>query len=230
MRWEVVTRNVAKLARSPKLALPSPVVLSSTDATAVIDAISDPSLRRLAIVAVHTGLRQGELLGLTWDAIDLDQHKAHVWHALQRIDGRYELVEPKSETSKRTVPLTTAAVDALLEERRSQREAQLRAKHWHEPIPGLCFTTGTGMPRNGTAITHAFDDAIRTAGLPHLRWHDLRAAHGALLVVAGTDIAVVSKMLGHSSVGVTARHYAGVGDALRREASDRFAALLAPSI
>lgn len=122
----------------------------------------------------------------------------------------------------------TPAVEALLEERRVQREAQLRAKHWRPPISDLVFTTSSGQPRNGTSITHAFADALNAAGSSPLRWHDLRAAHGGLLLAAGVDISVVSRMLGHSGVAVTARHYAGVGEALGRQASERFAALLAP--
>jgi site-specific recombinase XerD len=118
-----------------------------------------------------------------------------------------------------------AAPEALLEERRAQREAQLRAKHWRPPISDLVFTTSSGQPRNGTSITHAFADALKAAALSPLRWHDLRAAHGGLLLAAGVDISVVSRMLGHSGVAVTARHYAGVGEALGRQASDRFVAL-----
>lgn len=230
VRWGLVTRNVAKLTDPPHVAAPSPVVLTPGQATEVLDALADTPLRRMATVAMHTGLRQGELLGLRWENVDLEQHKVHVRDALQRMGGGYQLVETKSASSRRVVPLTTAAAEALLEERREQREAQLRAKHWRTPIPDLCFTTGTGQPRNGTSITHAFEDALRDAGLPHLRWHDLRAAHGGLLLAAGVDISVVSRMLGHSAVAVTARHYAGVGEALGRQASERFAALLEPRI
>jgi integrase len=183
----------------------------------------------LATVAVHTGLRQGELLGLRWEDVDLVQNKVHVRHALQRTGGCYQLVEPKSSSSRRVVPLTQPAVEALVEERRAQREAQLRAKRWRPPIADLCFTTGTGQPRNGTSITHAFADALSAAQLSPMRWHDLRAAHGGLLLAAGVDISVVSRMLGHSGVAVTAWHYAGVGEELGRQASERFAALLGPA-
>lgn len=134
-----------------------------------------------------------------------------------------------SASSRRVVPLTPAATVAMQEERRAQLEARPRAKRGHSPIPDLCFTTSTGQPRNGSAITHSFEDALVAASLPRLRWHDLRAAHGALLLAAGVDISVVSRMLGYSAVAVTARHYAGVGEALGRAASDRFAALLVPA-
>jgi integrase len=224
-----VPRNVAKLTDAPHIATPSPVVLTPVQAMQVLNAIEDGSLRRLATVAMHTGLRQGELLGLRWEDIDLEQRKLHVRHALQRLARNYQLVETKSASSRRVVPLTPAAAEALHDERREQREAQLRAKLWRTPIADLCFTTTTGKPRNGSAITHAFEDALKAASLSPLRWHDLRAAHGGLLLAAGVDISVVSRMLGHSAVAVTARHYAGVGEALGRQASERFAALLVPA-
>jgi integrase len=229
VRSGLVPRNVVTLTDAPRVATPAPAVLTPEQVGDVLDALSDPSLRRLATVAVHSGLRQGELLGLRWADVDLEQRQVRVLHALQRAAGHYALVEPKSASSRRVVALTPAAVEALREERRAQREAQLRAKRWRPPISDLVFTTSTGQPRSGTAITHAFADALRAAGLSPLRWHDLRAAHGGLLLAAGVDIAVISKMLGHSSVALTVRHYAGVGEALGRQASERFAALFEPA-
>jgi integrase len=229
VRSGLVTRNVVMLTDAPRVAAPAPVVLTPEQVGDILDALADPSLRRLATVAVHTGLRQGELLGLTWANLDLEQRQVRVLHALQRAVGHYQLVETKSASSRRVVPLTPVAVEALHEERHAQREAQLRAKHWGHPISDLVFTTATGQPRNGTAITHAFARALQAAGRPPLRWHDLRAAHGGLMLAAGVDVSVISKMLGHSSVALTVRHYAGVGDALGRQASERFAALFDPA-
>lgn len=93
-------------------------------------------------------------------------------------------------------------------------------------IAELCFTTSTGQPRKGTAINHQFERALTTAGLPVIRWHDLRAAHGSLLLSAGVDISVVSRKLGHSSVALTSRHYGGVAEQLQQDAADRLEALL----
>ncbi len=85
------------------------------------------------------------------------------------------------------------------------------------------------VSRNGTSITHALPDALAAAELPKLRWHDLRAIFGGLLIQQEVGIQVVSRMLGHSSIGVTARHYAKVSDEVSRKASDRLAASLARS-
>ncbi|MHB8394941.1 MAG: tyrosine-type recombinase/integrase [Candidatus Dormibacteria bacterium] len=224
----VIHRNAAKLADAPHLAPPQPTVLSPDQVLAMLDACSDPSLRRLAVVAITTGLRMGEQLGLRWADIDLERRCLHVRTALQRAAGAYSLSEPKSSTSRRVVALPESALEALREERRDQAASQLAAGgRWHQPIPDLCFTTSSGQPRNGTSLTHLFQDALQRAGLPQLRWHDLRAAHGALLLAGGTDISVVSRKLGHSSVSLTSRHYGGVADSLQQDAADRLGKLLA---
>lgn len=218
----IVHRNVAKLADPPHLAPPQPMVLSPDQVWCVLDACSDPSLRRLVVVAITTGLRMGEELGLLWPDIDFERRCLHVRQTLQRAAGAYSLVEPKSSTSRRAVALTDSALEALREERRDQAAAQLAAgSRWHQLIPDLCFTTAAGHPRNGTSLTHLFQGALHRAGLPQLRWHDLRAAHGALLLAGGTDISVVSRTLGHSSVALTSRHYGGVADSLQQDAADR---------
>jgi integrase len=222
----LVARNVARLATIARVPDPSPVVLSPDQATAVIEAIQGPSLRRLATVAIFTGLRLGEQLGLTWADIDFERHQLHVRHSLERIEGAYVLVEPKSTISRRVVALIPQAFRALEEEHAAQAEAKLAAgARWTPPIPNLVFTTSLGQPRNGSVVTHTLQEAMAGADPPRLRWHDLRAVHGGLLLLGGADISVVSKMLGHSAIGVTAKHYAGVSDVLGRKASDRLAAL-----
>ncbi len=224
-KWGEIPRNVAKLADAPHMPPPQPTVLSPEQVREILGALTEPSLRRLAIVALHSGLRLGEELGLR--SVDLDGHSLHVRQCLQRVDGAYQLVEPKSATSRRVVPLTADAVEALAQERQSQLEARLAAGgRWREPIPGLVFTTATGQPRSGPSLTHLFQDALSRAGLPKLRWHDLRAAHGSLMLASGADISVVSRRLGHSSVALTSRHYGGVSEALQQDATDRLGKLL----
>jgi integrase len=120
------------------------------------------------------------------------------------------------------VSLTADAVEALHEERQAQGEAKLAAgRKWRETIPGLCFTTALGAPRCNSALTHRLQTALAAAGLPRLRWHDLRGAHGSLLLASGTDISVLSRRLGHSSVALTSRYYGGIASSLDRASADR---------
>lgn len=224
-RWGQVGRNSAQLASAPRVPHQPPRILTPEQAQALLDALHDDGLRRMATVAVHTGLRQGELLGLRWQ--DVAEGELHVTQALQRLGGEYRLVEVKSRTSRRTVPLTADAVEALAQERQCQLEARLAAGgRWREPIPGLAFTTATGAPRSGSAITHQFAGALSAAGLPPMHWHHLRHAFAGLMLASGADLSTVCSLLGHTSVNLTASTYAGVIPSLKRQAADRLGALL----
>lgn len=230
-RLGVVARNVAAIADPPHLPAPEPTVLSPEQARTVVAAMGTGQLGRLVLVALHSGLRLGELLGLRWEDAVLDgaRPEVRVVQTVQWRPGEYVAVEPKSRRSHRAVPLTREAVRALTQERQAQREARLAAGSRWRPVPGLgelVFTTSVGRPLSGPHVTRQFQRALVAAGLPRLRFHDLRAASGALLLTAGVDIAVVSRRLGHSGIGVTASRYAGVADQLQREASERLQALL----
>jgi site-specific recombinase XerD len=107
--------------------------------------------------------------------------------------------------------LTPPALEALTQERQSQQDAGLAAgRRCMEPIAGLIFTTATGQPRYGNAVTHAFADALSAAGLAPMRWHHLRHAFARLMLSSGIDLGTVSSLLGHSSVSLTLSTYAGV--------------------
>lgn len=194
VKAQTVSRNVAAaaLVEAPRVPDPDPVVISAERADEILDAIPDPSLRRLALVAIRTGLRTGEELGMAWSDVDFTARQARVSHALQRIGDAYSLVEPKSRSSRRVIELDDVTVQVLQEERAAQAAAQLAAgRRWKPSIPGLCWTTQNDESRNATSVTHAFQDALAAAGLPRLRWHDLRAAHAGLLLTAKVDISVV---------------------------------------
>ena len=225
-RNELVVRNVAKLAgveKAPKL---HPIVLTPDAVRLVLDAC-EPGLRRLVAVAIDTGLRQGELLGVRWGDVDFEGRRLMVRTTLQRVGGEYRLGPPKSDTSSREVELSGFTLDALAGEREAQEAAREGAgARWRPTIPDLVFTTGLGAPRNGSSLTHALQKALRAAGLQPLRWHDLRAIHGGLLVQAGVGMSTARDRLGHSSIAVTSAFYAGVVDALQREAADKVGTLL----
>jgi integrase len=218
--------NAARLADAVSLPKPQPVVLSEAAIAQMLSAL-DGWKRRLAIVAVSTGLREAELLGLRVRDIDwqAEPPMLHVTHQLQRHGGEYRLVELKTESSKREIPLTPDAADALLEELDAQRQArELAGDKWADPIPGgedLIFTTAEqgrakpGSPRSGQSLVHLFQIALARAGLPPMSWHALRAVFANRHTI---PVEVVSALLGHSSVAVTLKSYARVSDARKAQA------------
>ena len=130
----LVGRNVARLADAPRVPAPTPTVLEPAEVWAVLDACTEPGLRRLATVAITTGLRLGEQLGLRWADVDTERRCLTVRTTLQRTAGAYSLGEPKSTASRRVVPLTDSALEALHQERQAQLAAQAESAAYAEML------------------------------------------------------------------------------------------------
>ncbi|HVA20611.1 MAG TPA: tyrosine-type recombinase/integrase, partial [Candidatus Micrarchaeia archaeon] len=147
--------------------------------------------------------------------------------ALQRVDGRLQLVETKSASSRRMIPMASALAAILTAHRAAQAAASLAAgSAWAPTISDLCFATANGAPRDGAVVTHAFHGRLREAACPDRRFHDLRHGAATLLLAAGSDLKTVSTILGHSQISLTANTYAAVLPALTGAAVGRLDALL----
>jgi integrase len=223
----MVTRNVARLAEPPRVPRREVRPLSPVEARRFLDAIRADRLEALYLVALGIGLRQGEILGLAWSDIDFEGATVTVRHALQRIDGRLELVEPKSATSLRVVALPGIVLDALRAHRTRQLEDRLLAgSRWRDDPRGLVFTTTVGTPMDGIAVTRRFQAVLAGAGLRRQRFHDLRHACASLLLARGVAPRVVMETLGHSQMSLTLNTYSHVIPALGRAAADQMDAVL----
>jgi integrase len=171
-------------------------------------------------------MREGELLGLTWDCVDLEDGNLNVKKALQRVDGKLRFVEPKSKTSKRPIPLTQLAVTSLRAHRVRQLEERLLAgSRWEEQ--NLVFPNTEGKPFDEGNMVKAFHKALQRAGLPKIRFHELRHTCASLLLSQGVPMKVVQELLGHSDYYLTANTYSHVVPELKREAADLLEELFA---
>jgi integrase len=229
VRADLLWRNVAALASAPLVPGRRLDPMSQDEAVAILAVTASTRIGALVATALFTGLRQGEILGLRWVDIDLDRGRLRVAGALQRFGGRFRLVEPKSASSRRTIPVPPPLLPILRSHRAAQAKAQLVAgSAWEESIPGLVFTTTLGHPLYGVSVTQEFQSACARAHLPRRRFHDLRHATATLLLTAGVDLKTISTLLGHSTITLTANTYAGVVPALTSDAMERLGALLVP--
>jgi integrase len=228
-RWGMVGRNVARLAEPPRVPRREVRPLSPDQARQLLEAIRGDRLEALYVVALGVGLRQGEILGLAWTDVDFAAATISVRHALQRVGGRLDLVEPKSATSHRVVALPVIAVDALRAHRNRQREDRLLAgSRWREDPRGFVFTTTVGTPLDGIAVTRRFQALLAAVGLPRQRFHDLRHACASLLLAQGVAPRVVMETLGHSQISLTLNTYSHVIPALGRAAAEQMDVVLGP--
>jgi integrase len=162
------------------------------------------ALAALFVAAIGLGLRQGELLALRWEDVDLDRGIVMVRHTLRR--GDRELAEPKTERSRRTLAMPSAVTAALRQHRRRQLEERLAAgPAWEDRE--FVFATPHGRPLDGVNVAHDYQEALARAGLPRQRFHDLRHAYATLLLEDGVELAIISRALGHSVLSTTADVY-----------------------
>jgi integrase len=173
------------------------------------------------VVAGTTGLRQGELLGLRWQDVDLEAGTLNVQRSLARAwGGGFELAEPKTSRSRRMINLPSAARQALMRQRGMQDDTKAEVGSAWQDRDGLVFTDVIGNPMAGRNVGRELGKILELAGLPHVPFHALRHSVATSLLAAGVPLAVVANVLGHSTIVVTANIYAAVVPELRREAAD----------
>ena len=217
LKWGLVARNAAALADPPRVADPGPRLITKDQARMLLAAFRGNRLEALYVVALSLGLRQGEALALRWEDVDLERQTLRVEAAMQRVDRTLQRVEPKTQRSRRTIPLPGVAVEALRAHRVRQIEERLLAgDRWREH--GLVFTTSIGTPLDGVTVTHRFQKLLDRAGLPRLRFHDLRHGAASLLAAQEVPARVAMELLGHSDIRTTLNVYTHVAPELAREA------------
>jgi integrase len=210
VRWGLVPRNAAAEADPPKVITPEMRPLSPIQARTLLQAASGNRLEALYVLAVTTGMRQGELLGLGWEDVDLESSTVRVRRTLTLAKGGPRLTEPKSPKSRRSIRLTTGAVDTL-ERHRERQEAERTARGDGWNAWGLVFCTRRGTPiRRDNLHDKHWKPLLMRAGLPDIRFHNLRHTCATLLLTKGVHPKIVSEMLGHSSVSITLDTYSHV--------------------
>ena len=178
----------------------------------LLEAAKGDRLEALYILAVTTGLRQGELLGLHWDDIDLGGSALRVRHTLHELNGRVWIGEPKTRRARRQVDLPAIAVMAL----QHHREGMLIEGR---PV-GLVFCNNQGGPlRKSNLVRRSFLPLLKRAGLPVIRFHDLRHTAATLLLVQGVHPKIVQERLGHSQISLTLDTYSHILPGMGREAA-----------
>jgi integrase len=196
------------------------------EAKRFLTAIRGDRLAALYSVALTMGLRQGEALGLRWRDVDLAMGYVHINKQLQRFNGEFQLVEPKTPRSRRSLALPASIAAALREHKDHQsEERRMAGGRWQDS--DLIFTTDRGRPLDGTVVSHHFHRVLDGAGLQQRRFHDLRHSCATLLLVQGVSPRVVMDVLGHSQIALTMNTYTHVIPELRREAANRMEALIA---
>jgi len=222
VRLGLVPRNAAEAVDPPRHSRREVPFLDVRVAERLIQAAGGTRLELPVLLAVTTGMRRGEILGLRWADVDLARGSLEVRQAL--LPGR-RFAPPKTTSGRRPVALPQGVAEPLKKQRASCEEARRLLGPAYEDHD-LVVCLGDGRPWEPTTLSSAFHELARRTGLGGLRFHDLRHLHATVLLRAGIHPKVVADRLGHSTVGVTLDTYSHVVPDLQRQAAQAIDTLL----
>lgn len=196
--------------------------LDETQINAFLKAIKGHRNEDLFVVTLFTGMRQGEVLGLLWDCVDLDSGIITVNKQLQRVVGekdKYHLVSPKNGKGRKLTVAPTV-VKALRRVKHQQLENRLRYGELWENT-GFVFTNELGGYLKPKPVYDSFKKVMAEIGSPETRFHDLRHSYAVVSIKSGDDIKTVQENMGHATASFTLDIYGHVTDQMKRESASR---------
>ena len=214
----LIARNPADGCALPKAERKEMQTLPVEQLTSFLREAKDSGVFALYYIDLTTGLRRGELLGLKWSDIDLEKGDLRVQRQIGRIDGKIIEMPLKTKNAYRTLPLSADAIDILMQQRRKTGNSE-----WVFPSP-------TGGPMSPDSVLHMLHRVLKRAGLPKVRFHDLRHTFATMALQNGVDVKTVSSVLGHYSAGFTLDTYAHVTTDAQLKAAQTMGSILSGAV
>jgi integrase len=227
-----IGRNVADLAHPPTQRQARSVnarvkAWNLDELSAFLASVRGDRLEALWILTASTGLRRGEVVGLRWDALDLDEGTVSIFRTVTEAGGKVvESDTTKTDSSQRRIALDPETIRVLKAHRRKQAEERLAVGPLWRGDGLALFTRPDGLPLRPSDVSHAFTKVVRALELPEVGVHGLRHTYATLAIRAGIPAHIISKRLGHANVGITMTVYAHAFPSDDREAAVRAAAVL----
>ena len=214
VRHKLILTNPTEGCELPKVEHREMKTLPAEQLGAFLREAKESGVYELYYLDLATGLRRGELLGLKWEDVDLQNGIIHVRRQVARVDGEVKELPLKTKNSYRNISISQDAV-AMLTEMEAHRSSD------------YVFPSSTGGPISPDSVNNMLHRVLKRAGLPSIRFHDLRHTFATLALQNGVDIKTVSGMLGHFSAGFTLDTYAHVTTSAQKEAARTMGNVLA---
>lgn len=226
VRWELITSNPCSAVKPPKMDTEEMQTWSPEEVAIAIEHLADdPRFGALWRLALTTGMRVGELVGLRWADIDLDRGLLSVRQAVARGEyGEYQIDTPKTARGRRSISISPADVQALKRHRAAQNEERLRAAEWEDN--DLVFCNGRGRILRSTPIDRAFRRLTKETGLQKIRFHDMRHTSATLMMFNQTNPKVAAERMGHSSTRILLDRYSHVIPTMQEDAAAKIEDLI----
>ena len=214
---KLIISNPADGCSLPKLEHREMKTLTADQLQAFLREAKESGVYEMYYIELATGLRRGELLGLKWEDIDLTTGVIHVRRQVARINGEIAEAPLKTKNSYRTLSIGADAVGILMQQKEKADSEYV-------------FPSPTGGPISPDSVLHMLHRVLKRAGLPKVRFHDLRHTFATLALQNGVDVKTVSGMLGHYSAGFTLDTYAHVTTQVQRQAASTMGNILSVAV
>lgn len=229
VRLQMLPSNPTDAVDVPKARRREMQALDELQTAELLQAAKGKPLYAPVFVAVSTGLRRGELLGLRWQDVDLDAGALSVVRTIEEVGGQITFKDPKTPKSRRRVSLGPSVIEVLRQLHKEHAETRLLCGSGYNP-DGLVFVDADGAPWRPLRLTDSFGRLAKRAGFPRLRLHDLRHTHATQLLRAGVHVKVVSERLGHANISTTLDTYSHVLPGMQEDAVALHDAVLARAL
>lgn len=225
VKWGYLIANPAAGAQPPRPRRAEGATIDQAASEAILAAAAGTRFELPAALAIATGMRRGEILGLKWKDITPDFDTAQVRRSLQHTNAGLVFEAPKTRRSRRSVVLP-GFLHSFICRQRDLQQIHRESGPWEEN--DLVVDNGSGAPWNPQGFSPAWSKFLKRNGLPHVRFHDLRHAHATLMLQQGVHPKIVSERLGHASIGITLDCYSHVLPSMQQDAADAFDAMFQP--
>lgn len=221
MQLRYIANNPAEGCSLPRVEKKEMNFLAGEELGTFIEAVKGHKYERMFLTALFTGMREGELLGLCWDAVDMKRGTICIKRQLQLVKGTYKLLTTKNSKS-RTITLTDFVLSILREQKAAQNEQRLKAGAMWDNPNGFVFTDECGGHIARNTLYMNYKRLIKAAGLPEaLRFHDLRHSYAVFALKSSDAIKEVQEALGHYSSAFTLDTYVHVSEEAARASAAR---------
>lgn len=226
-RWNLVAENVCDIAKPPTLSYGQPRFWTPDEVGAFLDIAEDDELYPYWLLAAETGARTSELLGVSWQDVDLERGAIRFGQQVVRLNKGTPFVKQggKTDAGRRTVRLTTSTVAELRAYRTAWLEKRVAAPEWENPHD-LVFCSARGRPLNARNVRRTFDRLVKDSGVTRISPHGLRRTHITSAIAAGANLKAVAARVGHRDLNTTIRTYQQLTGGMEDELLDIVEALM----
>jgi integrase len=224
-KWEILHKDIASMLEPPKLVKKEMKVWTIDQVNTFLKFTKHSRYHPIFYLAAYTGMRKGEILGLMWDDIDFEEKTIRINKTLYRIKTGTILQEPKTKASIRKIYMDDDIIRVLKKQKVKQNLERLKYGGVYKEH-NMVFAQETGEMVNPNATHPMFSRFTQQAGLPKIRFHDLRHTHATILLQMGVNPKIVADRLGHASVKTTLDVYSHVTATMQKDLSEQFSSTM----